>query len=649
MKKLTVKSKFRLGAAVILFLFCTLVAVVAYTYLEDLVTQTVYKETDIFVATADATRIYVKDVLRPEVSKLVAADAFIPQAMSTSYVGREVMARLQKEFPEFKYKRAAGNPMNPVNLADEFEVGMLKWFDENRDRKEWYGLIQKGSRSYYTRLRAIYAEAECLVCHGDPKTAPAAMKEIYGTKGGYYYNEGDVVAADTVYIPVDVTLSRIKETAWMVFLMAGVCLFILFGLFSLLFNRTAVLELKGLVSRFRGIADIKDPDAVPPELTAGDEIEQLKTAFEMAADDLKQAHDELKASETKYRLLFETSQDAILIFDADTRIREINPSGVKLFGLKNREEALSAETFYQFFWDTRDAEKFNTMVKEKGFVLDMELPMVNRDGNRLEVMISATLRRDGGGEGTLIYGILRDVTGKRRLERNLAQTEKLASIGQLAAGVAHEINNPLGVIKCYANLIAKELSPASASMGDVEVIRKHTDQCKSVVESLLNFARMSEPKKQSTDLHNVIEDVFFVLENQMLKDGISVERQFMDNSPRLTVDANQIKQVFMNLLMNAFQAMAGGGRITVKTAMNPVARVLTVSIADSGPGIPEKIIDRIFDPFFTTKETGRGTGLGLAVSYGIIKKHGGDIVVESRMGEGTVFILQLPLDEGENE
>lgn len=331
MKKLTVKSKFRLGAAAILILICTLAAVVAYNYLENLVTQTVYKETDIFVATADATRIYVKDVLRPEIGKLVSADDFIPQAMSTSYVGREVMARLHKEFPEFNYKRAAGNPMNPANLADEFELDMLEWFNQNLDRNEWHGLIQKGNRSYYTRLRAIYAEADCLVCHGDPKTAPGAMKAIYGTSSGYHYRLGEVVAADTVYIPVDATLARIKETAWMVFIMAAVCLFTLFTLFSLLFNRTAVLELKGLVSKFRGIADIKKTDM--PELAAGDEIEQLKSAFDMTADDLKQAHDELKASETKYRLLFETSQDAILIFDADTRIREINPAGVKLFGL----------------------------------------------------------------------------------------------------------------------------------------------------------------------------------------------------------------------------------------------------------------------------------------------------------------------------
>lgn len=123
----------------------------------------------------------------------------------------------------------------------------------------------------------------------------------------------------------------------------------------------------------------------------------------------------------------------------------------------------------------------------------------------------------------------------------------------------------------------------------------------------------------------------------------------MANVPLVTVDANQIKQVFVNLLINAFQAMARGGRITLKTAVDSAAGLMVVSVADSGPGIPEKIIDRIFDPFFTTKETGRGTGLGLAVSYGIIKKHGGDITVESRMGDGALFSLQLPLDQDRDE
>ena len=427
----------------------------AYFYLKKAATNDIYKDTEIFIATADATRTYVKDVLRPTVSDLIPKDSFIPHAMSTTFVGREIMGRLRERFPDFKYKRAAADPTNPVNQADAFELSMLKWFNENPDTNEWHGVIQKNNRSFYTRLRAITARDECLRCHGIPEDAPRDMKAIYGETGGYGYTIGEVVAADTIYIPVDVTFVRIKEAAWLVFLIAITSLFGLLGLFYLLFNRTVVLELKGLLDRFRSISPAGNSVSGISAFRSTDEFEQLKGAFANVADELKQTHDHLSASESKYRLLFETSRDAILIFDRETRMQDINEAGLKLFRFKDRDEALSIETFYQLFWDTRDAKSFYQTIREKGFVQGLEVLMVDRSGKKLAVMISATVRHDENNQFSGIDGTYRDITEKRRLEKYLAQTEKLASIGQLASGVAHEINNPLGVIKCYSNLISK--------------------------------------------------------------------------------------------------------------------------------------------------------------------------------------------------
>jgi PAS domain S-box-containing protein len=641
---LSVKTKFQLGAACILFLYCATAAVIAYQFLKGMVSDEIYKETQLLESTADATRTYVKDVLRPHVAALMPPGGFMPQAMSTSYVGREVMARIRERFPEFEYRRAAGNPMNPVNRADDFENDMLQWFSDNPDQSEWQGMINKNGNAYYTRMRAIYAENECLQCHGHPADSPSDMKAIYGIDGGYGYRVGDVVAADTIYIPVGFSFVRIKEAAWLTFLLAIVSLFFLWGLFHLLFNRTVVLELKGLLSTFRSIVDPATDSQAPLVFSSGDEIDQLKGAFETVAGELRQAHDALKVSEAKYRLIFDTSQHAIINIDAGNRVKDINAAGIALFGFTDRAEAQSMESFFQIFFDARDAASFMQTMTENGFVQGLEVVMVDRLGARMAIMVSATARQDETGAFAGITAMLRDVTDRRRMDKYLAQTEKLASIGQLASGVAHEINNPLGVIQCYANLIAKSQSADPQTISDVGIIRKHTEQCRSVVEALLNFSRSAEPRMNQTDINTCIEEVVSVLDLQLKKDRFTIERQFDATLPRVTADGNKIKQVLMNLLINASQAMPDGGHIIVGTTLADDDRQLEITISDTGPGIPKENISKIFDPFFTTKGPEKGTGLGLSVSYGIVQQHGGRITVDSAPGQGTTFTICLPVD-----
>ncbi|NNG00452.1 MAG: DUF3365 domain-containing protein [Desulfobacteraceae bacterium] len=645
MKKLSTKLKFRMGSAVILILFCAVAAIAVYNYQIKIATNDIYRETEIFIATADATRTYVKDVLRPTITELLPEGAFVPHAMSTSFVGREIMERLKQRFPRFIYKRAAGNPMNPINQADGFETAMLAWFSGHRDQNEWHGIIEKDHRAYYTRLRAIYAENECLACHGRPEDAPPAVKEIYGENSGYYYTVGEVVAADTIYIPVDVTFIRIKEAAWMVFLIAMPSLFFLLGLFHLLFNRTVVLELKGILSKFRTILGPGEKKADIQLIGSGDEIDQLKSAFEIAAMDLQKAHDDLSDSESKYRMLFESSQDPILIIDRNARIMNINQAGMALFGFADITAVCSQGTVYPLFWNKADGESLFDEAKTNHSIRGRELYMRDRNGKKLMVMLSATVRLGENEEFAGMDATLRDITDKQRLENQLAKTEKLASIGQLASGVAHEINNPLGVIRCYTNLIEKSAGPETPIMNDIRIIRKHTDQCKTVVEALLNFARVPEAKKRQMDIHSCLDDVLNVLEIQMDKQHFIVQREFNGDVPLIVMDVYQIQQVFMNLLINAKQAMPEGGRILVRTRFHKDRSMIAVDISDTGQGIPEDHINKIFDPFFTTKQPGQGTGLGLSVSYGIVKQHGGDIEVNSNPAMGTTFTVLLPIEQ----
>jgi PAS domain S-box-containing protein len=563
--------------------------------------------------------------------------------MSTTYVGREIMSRLGERFSDFSYKRAAYNPTNPTNRADKLEMEKIRWFSENPGRKEWHGLILKDQASYYARFYPIRAEGECLRCHGDPQDAPQQMKDIYGTQGGYGYQVGEVVAADAVYIPVDVTFYRVKETAWNVFLIATVILFTLLGLFYLLFNRTVVLEMNGLLTRFKGITDPRSGDKpLVPLLEANDEFDQLKLAFENVAADLKQTHDELRDSERRYRKLFESNRDAIIICSRDNRLIDINPAGCHLFSFKDKAEALSIETCYQLFWDGIEAKAFIETIRRDGYVEKLELPMVDRNGNKLIVMISASARSDDAGCFDGIDAWLHDVTGKREMEQQMAKAEKLAAVGQLASGVAHEINNPLGVIQVYANLIAKSGELGVQATDDLRVIQKHADQCQSVVQALLNFARASEPRKKRCDIHGIIDEVLAILEPQMKKQAIAFSLEAEGTLPWLVIDETQMKQVFMNLIINAVQAMPDGGAVCIAIGMDRRHNRVNVSVTDTGVGVAEMHLLRIFDPFFTTKAADKGTGLGLSVSYGLVQQHGGDITVKSASGKGSTFTVSLP-------
>ena len=228
-------------------------------------------------------------------------------------------------------------------------------------------------------------------------------------------------------------------------------------------------------------------------------------------------------------------------------------------------------------------------------------------------------------------------------EKQMAQADKLASIGQLSSGIAHEINNPLGIILGYTQLLLRSEDPESQKHEDLKTIEKHVKSCKTTVEDLLNFARSSKPKKEFFNIHETIDDVLNFVRHRSDMHGMFMDRRYGPEVPRMLMDEKKIKQVLINLLMNAKHAVGETGAITVATAYDSERDRVSVMVQDTGYGIEKKNFSRIFDPFFTTKPTGEGTGLGLAVSYGIVKTHGGDLLVESRPGKGSTFTMVLPV------
>ncbi len=232
----------------------------------------------------------------------------------------------------------------------------------------------------------------------------------------------------------------------------------------------------------------------------------------------------------------------------------------------------------------------------------------------------------------------------REMQAHLIQHEKLASLGKLAAGIAHEINNPLGGILIYGHLLLEDTDKSDPRYKNLEKIVKETTRCKDIVKGLLQFARPKEPETTEIDVNSVLESTINLLVSQAIFQNIKIEKKYSPSLPHIIADRAQLQQVFINIILNAVDAMEGNGVLSIRTYLDENNKYVNISITDTGHGIKEEDKPRLFEPFFTTKQVGTGTGLGLAVCYSIIQKHEGEIEVESELGKGTTFNIKLPVN-----
>jgi len=354
---------------------------------------------------------------------------------------------------------------------------------------------------------------------------------------------------------------------------------------------------------------------------------------------------ELTKSEQKYKSLVENAEDIIFSVDYNGTFLSINRYGARFFQ-KTEDDIVghtiseilawpSAETFLlniQKVFDTRESQQITHLV----IIEDRQC------------WFSTHLRRlfDEQGNIYAVLGISRDITERRKIEEHSYYTEKLASMGTLAAGVAHEINNPLGVILGFTDLLLEKIPPDSEEYDLLRTIERQGLNAKRVVENLLNFARHKEHREELVDINKNIDVVLSVMNNTLLVNKITVKKNLEESLPAVKADSAELQQVFFNIINNAIHAMQGGGVLTISTTSYNNDTV-EIAIADTGHGINPEHRNRIFDPLFTTKEVGKGTGLGLSVSYGIVIKHGGAITFETKTKEesvepGTTFIIVFP-------
>ncbi|MFO8082938.1 MAG: ATP-binding protein [Desulfobacterales bacterium] len=350
----------------------------------------------------------------------------------------------------------------------------------------------------------------------------------------------------------------------------------------------------------------------------------------------------LTSSVYNYRRIFEVSRDMILVSRIDGTIVDINPAGMELLGIVKSEDVFEKK-IQSFFNSPMDWNRLKAKIEQEGFSASDEIKLKCRNGSARRVLISSGLDRAVNEREDTIHFLIKDIEQRKMIEQQMAQADKLASIGHFSAGIAHEINNPLGIILGYTQLLLRGEDPESEKYRDLKTIEKHVRTCKSIVEDLLNFARGSQPSQERLQLNEVIEDIVSFIRQHSKLEKVKIVKDYDHGLPPMVLDGKKIKQVVMNLIINARYAVGENGVITLSTRYRPNSHQAVIEVTDTGCGIEEKSLSNIFDPFFTTKPTGEGTGLGLSVSYGIIKNHGGDISVESDPGKGSTFTVILPI------
>lgn len=362
----------------------------------------------------------------------------------------------------------------------------------------------------------------------------------------------------------------------------------------------------------------------------------------------KRAEVELRNITNELQAIFDSIGDAILVYDQNARVQHYNVVSKRLLPVAAQIGRPCAELFHR--GSAADANNCPVERALRGERIDSSLTLTLLDKNRhyLDVTTTPIFDAHEGRHRALVF--LRDVSEKRMQELHLVQTEKLSSIGVLATGIAHEINNPLSSIAGFAEALERrfrdELSGAKDPRLDIfppylKMITTEVYRCKDIINHLLSFGRKSEGVSLYVDINQILLEVMELLKYHALYRHTQVEKNLQENLPRIKADPSGLRQVCMNLLINAYQSLEEGGKVEVSTR-SAAEETIEMVISDNGCGMSDDIVDRIWEPFYTTKEVGSGTGLGLAITYNIIKEHGGNILLNSRLGEGSEFIVRLP-------
>ncbi|MEW5913969.1 MAG: PAS domain S-box protein [Thermodesulfobacteriota bacterium] len=345
--------------------------------------------------------------------------------------------------------------------------------------------------------------------------------------------------------------------------------------------------------------------------------------------------------------LLDSLVGVVLAADLEGRILFVNKSAKRMLDFEPEE--LVGRTLWELSGHEELTYIRRTLDEQGGQALGVRSTIRRKNGEEIPVRVNTSyVYRDGKPIGTV--GIVTDLRDWMKMERHLntarmqvVQSDKLARLGRMAAGVAHELNNPLTGITVYAELLRESLPPDHPAQEDLRGIVEDAERCRDIVTGLLDYSRQSSVQLEEMDLSQVVEDAFELIRDDSLFLNVEVVRQYAQEKLPIQGDPRLLRQVFINLLSNAVDAMEGRGTLTVRTYRDQ-DNMRCAEVSDTGPGIDPKDVERVFDPFFTTKPPGKGTGLGLSVVYGVMTRHDGSIKIAKTGPEGTTFLVRLPAE-----
>ncbi|MBM3298379.1 MAG: PAS domain S-box protein [Deltaproteobacteria bacterium] len=344
--------------------------------------------------------------------------------------------------------------------------------------------------------------------------------------------------------------------------------------------------------------------------------------------------------ETRYRDLFNNMQDGVFVSDEKGVVIDCNQALCDIVGY-TKEEFLELDYYQCLFIDRNAVMDYRRQFTRSGRVSDYELQIARKDGAIRDVSMSGYASRNDEGQIVSYQGMMRDITQAKRLRMQLVQSEKLSAMGRMASQLAHELNNPIyGIMNCV-DLVRSAFSASDEKKKYLDLAYNECKRTSGLLIKMLKFFKPDEDEKSSTDINKLLEETLFFYERQFKNLNIRVTTALGD-LPMLKAVASQLKQVFINMIINANTAMPTGGELKVSSRFDQLQNEIVVSIEDTGVGIAPENINRIFEAFFTTKKEVKGVGLGLSICYELVRNHGGGIELDSKVGKGTTFHIHLP-------
>jgi PAS domain S-box-containing protein len=385
----------------------------------------------------------------------------------------------------------------------------------------------------------------------------------------------------------------------------------------------------------------------------GNEIEAF-VSMDFDIPNLNVLEEKLRRSNAFLENLLLSAVDCVVAADMSGKIFIFNESATSVFGYTEAEalHTISVKDIYpeniayQVMKDLRSDDYGG-----KGRLTTYHVNVVAKNGEEIPISLYAHIIYENGREAATI-GFFHDLRQRIKIRKELENTqvqllqaEKMASLGKLAAGVAHQLNNPLGGITLFAKLMMEEYALPENAQSDLNRILKDAERCRDTVKELLEFTRQTRHLMQPNDINKLLNRTLFLLENQALFQNIRIQKALDEALPSITSDAQQLNHLFMNIILNAAQAMDGNGALTLSTSVLHDKGSVRIQISDTGPGIPQDALSHIFEPFYTTKEEGQGTGLGLSLAYNIVESHGGRIMAANNPDQGATFVIDLPVNK----